>query len=70
MFVFLLSRIMHAPQSFFDIKPRARILDRLANDIYKLDLVLPELIRVFNSQVFRVRFMSLTTTNNGLTNPD
>ncbi|XP_017108726.1 multidrug resistance-associated protein 1 isoform X8 [Drosophila bipectinata] len=54
MFVFLLSRIMHAPQSFFDIKPRARILDRLANDIYKLDLVLPELIRVFNSQVFRV----------------
>ncbi|KPU73771.1 uncharacterized protein Dana_GF14209, isoform E [Drosophila ananassae] len=54
MFVFLLSRIMRAPQSFFDIKPRARILDRLANDIYKLDLVLPELIRVFNSQVFRV----------------
>ncbi|XP_020807934.1 multidrug resistance-associated protein 1 isoform X13 [Drosophila serrata] len=54
MFIFLLSRIMRAPQSFFDIQPRARILDRLANDIYKLDLVLPELIRVFNSQVFRV----------------
>jgi len=46
---------LHAPQAYFDIKPRARILDRLANDIYKLDVVLPELIRVFNSQVFRVR---------------
>jgi len=41
-------------KKFFKIF-RARILDRLANDIYKLDVVLPELIRVFNSQVFRVR---------------
>ncbi|XP_039496011.1 multidrug resistance-associated protein 1 isoform X6 [Drosophila santomea] len=53
-FIQLFGHILHAPQAFFDIKPRARILDRLANDIYKLDVVLPELIRVFNSQVFRV----------------
>ncbi|XP_052851268.1 multidrug resistance-associated protein 1 isoform X7 [Drosophila gunungcola] len=53
-FVHLFGHIMHAPQAFFDIKPRARIIDRLSNDIYKLDIVLPELIRVFNSQVFRV----------------
>ncbi|XP_017012712.2 multidrug resistance-associated protein 1 isoform X6 [Drosophila takahashii] len=53
-FIQLFGHIMHAPQEFFDIKPRARILDRLANDIYKLDVVLPELIRVFNSQIFRV----------------
>ncbi|KMY89972.1 multidrug resistance-associated protein 1 isoform X14 [Drosophila simulans] len=53
-FIQLFGNILHAPQAFFDIKPRARILDRLANDIYKLDVVLPELIRVFNSQVFRV----------------
>ncbi|XP_015036526.1 multidrug resistance-associated protein 1 isoform X13 [Drosophila pseudoobscura] len=54
LFAHLFGRILHAPQSFFDIQPRARILDRLANDIYKLDLVLPELTRVFNSQAFRV----------------
>ncbi|XP_043661842.1 multidrug resistance-associated protein 1 isoform X6 [Drosophila teissieri] len=53
-FIQLFGHILHAPQAFFDLKPRARILDRLANDVYKLDVVLPELIRVFNSQVFRV----------------
>ncbi|KRF85624.1 multidrug resistance-associated protein 1 isoform X12 [Drosophila virilis] len=54
LFCLLFRRILGAPQSFFDIQPRARILDRLANDVYKLDMVLPELLRVFNSQAFRV----------------
>ncbi|XP_034128595.1 multidrug resistance-associated protein 1 isoform X7 [Drosophila guanche] len=54
LFAHLFGSILHAPQEFFDTQPRARVLDRLANDIYKLDLVLPELARVFNSQAFRV----------------
>ncbi|XP_034475340.1 ABC transporter C family member 13-like [Drosophila innubila] len=50
----LLGHVLGAPQSFFDIQPRGRILDRLSNDVYKLDSVLPDLIRVFSSQAFRV----------------
>lgn len=50
----LFSRILGAPQSFFDRQPRGRILDRLSNDVYKLDMVLPEITRVFLSQAFRV----------------
>ncbi|KAM8717859.1 hypothetical protein ACLKA7_004542 [Drosophila subpalustris] len=49
----LLGHVLGAPQSFFDIQPRGRILDRLSNDVYKLDVILPDLIRVFNSQAFR-----------------
>ncbi|XP_060645841.1 multidrug resistance-associated protein 1 isoform X12 [Drosophila nasuta] len=50
----LLRRILGAPQEFFDMKPRGRILDRLSNDVYKLDVVLPDLLRVFNAQAYRV----------------
>ncbi|XP_032595391.1 multidrug resistance-associated protein 1 isoform X7 [Drosophila grimshawi] len=50
----LFRRILGAPQSFFDIQPRGRIIDRLANDVYKLDSVLPQIFQVFCSQAFRV----------------
>lgn len=53
----LLGHVLGAPQSFFEIQPRGRILDRLSNDVYKLDSVLPDLMRVFNAQAFRVRFL-------------
>lgn len=56
LFTQLFVGIMRAPQWFFDITPTGRVLDRLSNDIYILDLLLPQNLRVCCQQLFRVRF--------------
>lgn len=53
-FVGLFINILRVPQTFFDVTPQGRILDRLANDIYILDTVIPPNIRVCCTLLFRV----------------
>lgn len=56
LFQILLNRILKAPFEFFDTKPIGRILDRLTNDVHKLDTTLANNFRAGTLQVFRVRF--------------
>lgn len=47
-------QVLKAPQEFYDVIPKWRILDRLANDVYILDLEMPPNIRKCFLQTFRV----------------
>ncbi|XP_055852937.1 multidrug resistance-associated protein 1 isoform X5 [Episyrphus balteatus] len=50
----LFQRIIRAPSWFFDIIPKGRILDRLANDVYFIDSILPPNVRGYISHTYKV----------------
>lgn len=53
-FKILFVHILRAPQVFFDVNPKGRILDRLSNDIYKLDVILRDNLRICFTTLYRV----------------
>ncbi|XP_037884213.1 multidrug resistance-associated protein 1 isoform X6 [Glossina fuscipes] len=53
-FKILFVHILRTPQVFFDVNPKGRILDRLSNDIYKLDVILRDNLRICFTTLYRV----------------
>uniref|UniRef100_W8B859 Multidrug resistance-associated protein 1 n=1 Tax=Ceratitis capitata TaxID=7213 RepID=W8B859_CERCA len=53
-FIKLFKRIVRAPQACFDVLPKGRILDRLSNDIFIMNVLLPQNLRGAISKLFRV----------------
>lgn len=52
----LLRFVIHWPMEVFDVTPQGRVLNRFSKDVDTLDNVLPQLLRVFISQIFSVSF--------------
>lgn len=59
----ILRSCLHWPLSFFDITPVGRILNRFSNDIYVLDLVLPQLLQASIQTSFSVITRKITCEN-------
>lgn len=54
LFLFILSGIIRAPFEFFETTPKGRIIDRCSSDLYILDLVMKQNIRVAIMTLVRV----------------
>jgi ATP-binding cassette, subfamily C (CFTR/MRP), member 1 len=52
---YLLSRVLHAPMSFFDQTPIGRIINRFSKDIEAVDSDLPATLRAFSACLFGVK---------------
>ncbi|KAJ3122071.1 hypothetical protein HK098_003135 [Nowakowskiella sp. JEL0407] len=50
----MLKTVLHAPQSFFDVTPLGRILNRFSKDQYAVDEVLPRTFQMFFRTLFNV----------------
>jgi len=53
----MLTRLLHAPTSFFDVTPRGRIINRFSKDIYAVDETLPSTSVSFLSQCWKQTFI-------------
>lgn len=54
---YLLTKVLHAPMSFFDQTPIGRIINRFSKDIEAVDSDLPATLRAFSACFFGVYFV-------------
>ena len=48
----MLEHVIRAPMSFFDTTPVGRVLNRFSKDVMSIDMVLPNILRMYARTIF------------------